>query len=207
MSTDFELLGAWKNGNRTAGNALFDRYFASLYAFFRHKVGDAAEDLVQQTFLSCTQAKQGISGDGNFRSYLFVVAHRKLYTHLERCRRGIRFDPGVTSCEDLGLSPSGVVARNESVEQLLCALRRLPIDLQVALELFYFEQIRGPRLAEILGVPEGTIRSRIRRGRDLLRKELEAIASSKEQVESTLTNLEDWAEDVRQTALSARGTE
>ena len=200
--TDLQLLCAWRDGDTAAGNELFDRHFDAVFRFFRNKVADAAEDLVQQTFLACLSAKDGFRGDASFRTYLFTAARSKLYTHLHsRRREADRIDWGVTSCADLGVAPSGIIARGEEQRLLLTALRQLPLDLQVALELYYFEQLRGPQLAEVLGVPEGTVRSRIRRGRELLRERVEQLAASPAAVESTMTNLDAWAEALRDHAL------
>lgn len=202
VPTDFELLEAWRGGDKAAGNQLFDRYFDNVYRFFRNKVTDGAEDLVQQTFLSLVQSRDHFRGDSSFRTYLFTAARSKLYTYLERRRReGDRLDYGVTSCEDLGISPSRLIAQEENERLLLSALRRLPIDMQIALELFYFEQMRGPELAAALGVPEGTVRSRIRRGRELLRTRLEELMQSPDRVATTMTNLDQWAQALRDEVL------
>ena len=202
MPTDFELLESWRAGDRMAGNTLFDRYFDSLFRFFRNKVNEGADDLVQQTFLACVQSRDRFRGDASFRTYLFKAARSKLYTYLDKRRReGAAVDYGVTSCADLGVSPSGIVANSEQQRLLLAALRELPVDLQVALELFYFEQIRGPELAEVLGVPEGTVRSRLRRGREILRERLQELLSSPSMVESTMTDLDAWAASLREHVL------
>ncbi len=194
---DFELLEKWRGGDAKAGNHLFDRYFDPLYRFFRNKVQDAADDLVQQTFLALVQARDRFRGDASFRTYLFTAARSKLYNHLERRGREGIIDLGATSCEDLGISPTGLLAKDEQQRHLLLALRKLPIDLQVALELYYFEGVRGPELAEILEVPEGTMRSRIRRGCELLRDRLVELTQSPALAESTSSNLEAWAAAVR----------
>lgn len=205
MADDFELLEAWRSGDNAAGNTLFDRHFESLYRFFRNKVLQGAEDLVQQTFLACVQARQSIRGDSSFRTYLFTAARSKLYTHLDKRRReGERVDWGVTSCADLGISPTGILAKNDEQRMLLVGLRQLPLDLQVALELFYFEQLRGPDLARVLDIPEGTVRSRLRRGQQLLRERLSRGEASPAAVESTMGDLEGWAEGLRK-SLARRG--
>lgn len=204
MATDIELLNAWRDGDRRAGNELFDRYFASIYGFFRNKAGDKAEDLAQQTFLGCVQSRDKFRQEASFRTYLFTIARSKLYDYLGKRHREGRFDGGVTSCEDLGLSPSRVVAKNQDHANLLVALRRLPVDFQVALELFYFENMRGPALAEVLGLPEGTVRSRLRRGRDALRQALEDVIGTPGGAETTMSNLEDWAEQIRELARATK---
>jgi RNA polymerase sigma factor (sigma-70 family) len=199
-ATDFELIEAWRAGDAKSGNLLFDRYFDALFRFFRNKVSDGAEDLVQQTFLALVKSRDHFRGDSSFRSYLFTAARSKLYNYLERCGRERVIDYGVTSCADLGISPSAVLGRDEQHKQLLQALRNLPVDMQVALELFYFEHIRGPELAAVLGVPEGTVRSRLRRGRELLRARLSELQRSDALVESTMTDLEQWASLQRERA-------
>lgn len=202
---DLKLLEAWRAGDAAAGNALFDRHFDAIYRFFRNKIDQGAEDLVQQTFLACVNAKEKFRGDSSFRTYLFTAARSKLYTHLDKRRReGERLDWGVTSCADLGISPSGILARSEEQRLLLLGLRQLPLDLQVALELYYFEQFRGPQLAEVLGIPEGTARSRIRRGQQQLREAVERLANSPADVESTMGDLEGWAARVREDVLGPR---
>lgn len=200
--TDFELLDAWRDGDREAGNALFDRYFDAIYRFFRNKVSDGAEDLVQQTFLACVQTKDRFRKEASFRTYLFTAARSKLYTYLEKRHREGAIDFGVTSCADLGISPSRMVAKGQEQRFLLEGLRQLPVDLQVALELYYFEQIRGPELAQVLDIPEGTVRSRLRRGREVLRERIEALSNSADAVQTTMTNLEQWAAQVRASVLS-----
>jgi RNA polymerase sigma factor (sigma-70 family) len=204
MTTDFELLDAWRSGDRMAGNALFDRYFDALFRFFRNKVTDGADDLVQLTFLACVESRDRFRGDSSFRTYLFTVARSKLYDHLGRQQREGAIDYGVTSCADLGVSPSGMIVEGEQQRFLLVALRSLPVELQVALELFYFEKIRGPELAEVLAVPEGTVRSRLRRGRELLRTQLEKLLRTPVAVEQTMTDLESWAATLRDAVLGPK---
>lgn len=188
-----------------AGNSLFDRYFDSLFRFFRNKANENADDLVQQTFLACVKSREHFRGDASFRTYLFTAARSKLYDHLNKRRREEGIDYGVTSCADLGISPTGIIANDEQQRVLLAALRQLPVDLQVALELYYFEQIRGPELAIVLDVPEGTVRSRLRRGRDILRQRLEELMANPKVVESTMTDLDSWAKALRDNVLGPGG--
>jgi RNA polymerase sigma factor (sigma-70 family) len=204
MESDFDLLERWRNGDRNAGTRLFERHFKPLYRFFRNKVGDDAEDLVQQTFLACVQARDGFRGDASFRTYLFTVARNKIHQHFSRHQRKQgAIDFGVTSVIDLGVSVQRLLAQREEHKHLLHALRKLPVDLQIALELHYFENLSGPELAVVLEVPEGTVRSRLRRGRDLLREALTELASS-ERADTTLTSIERWAEEIRDKVLGPK---
>ncbi|WP_434428243.1 RNA polymerase sigma factor [Nannocystis pusilla] len=80
---------------------------------------------------------------------------------------------------------------------LLAALQRLPLDYQVVLELHYWESMTTDEIAAALGLPPGTARSRVRRGRQLLEDSLAAAAQSPNLVESTLAGLERWIAAVR----------
>lgn len=197
METDFDLLDAWRGGDKRAGNALFERHFDGLFRFFRYKLPDKAEDLVQQTLLACVQAQPGFRKQSSFRTYLYTIARSKLYDALARRARDQAIDFTTSSVVDLGESPSRVLARDQEQNLLVQALRRLPVQLQVILELKYFEHMTGPEIAEVLDVPEGTVRSRLRRAREQLQEAVQALAESPDQVESTMTRLDSWADAVR----------
>ena len=190
-SDDLELYRAWRGGDDRAGNELFSRHFDSVYRFLRNKVPDAAEDLVQQTFLACIKANPGFRGESSFRTYLFTAARSRLYDHLQQRRR--KRDPidfGVTSLAALGTTPTGVVARNERIRLLQIALQRLPLDQQIALELAHVEGLRGVEIAEVLGVPAGTVRSRLHRGIEALKREIEQLTNDPELRKAALGSLD-----------------
>ena len=58
--TDFELLERWRGGDLDAGNVLFERHFAGVYRFFARKTTGDAADLVQKTFLACTEGRDAL---------------------------------------------------------------------------------------------------------------------------------------------------
>ena len=88
MATDAELLAAWRGGDADAGEILFDRHFAAVTRFFRHKAGDRLDDLVQTTFMTLLESPDGFRGEGSFRAYLLGVAYNVLRRHsgLDGCQ-------------------------------------------------------------------------------------------------------------------------
>jgi RNA polymerase sigma-70 factor (ECF subfamily) len=203
MTDDHELLAAWRAGDTDAGDALFERWFDRLYRFFWNKVDEGAEDLVQQTLLACVEGKEVFRGDAPFASYVIGVARRRLYRHWEqrsRGRAGIDFE--AVSIADLGASPTGALARRTDERQLLSALRRICLDDQIVLELHYWEELGGPELARLLGLPEGTVRSQLRRAKAALRDALARVEG--EAQETTEDGLEAWARRVRDAAFAGR---
>jgi RNA polymerase sigma-70 factor (ECF subfamily) len=171
VSRDAELLEAWRAGDRRAGRELFERHAPSVSRFFRNKVDGDIDDLVQRTFLSCVESKDKLREGASFRAYVLTVARNKLYDHyLERRRQADRVDPLTNSVIDLGASPSVLAAASQREHALLVALRRLPIDLQTALELHYWEDLTTNELAQVLGIPQGTVKTRLFRARESLRE-------------------------------------
>lgn len=174
MEDDFGLLEAWRAGDEKAGNTLFRRHFRTLFRFFSTKLDGAVDDLVQDTMLGCVKGRDRFRHDATFKTYLLRVARNRLFSHYKKRERG--FDPMESSAVDGGASPSSAMAGDEERARLLAALRRIPLEFQVTLELYYWEGLKGPALAEVLDISDHTVRSRLSRARAKLREELATLA-------------------------------
>jgi RNA polymerase sigma-70 factor (ECF subfamily) len=197
---DLELLDRWRGGDAEAGNELFERHFESVHRFFVNKAPSDAADLVQRTFLACVEARDRFREQSSFRTFLFAIAHHELMAHWRK-RAKMELDPSVSSLHDLDPSPSTLLARMAEERHLLEALRTIPIELQIALELFYWEGLSGPELANVLEVPEGTVRSRLRRGLVQLRDRLQELEQRPSRLATTLASLDGWARSIGQALL------
>ena len=176
---DAALLEAWQGGDTAAGDALLARHFEPLYAFLRGKVEGDVDDIIQRTFLACVEGRHRVREGSSVKAYLFAVARHELYDHLQALarRRGRTVTP-TTSIVDLLPSPSEVAAGTERDRMLLEALRRLPIDLQIVLELYFFEEMNTREIAEVLDVPHPTVRSRMKRAREALAVRFEELGGT-----------------------------
>jgi RNA polymerase sigma factor (sigma-70 family) len=201
---DLELLARWREGDRSAGQALFARHFGALFRFFRNKVGDdAAADLVQTTFLACVERRDGFREDSGFRTFLFAIARKRLYSHFEANQRaGERLDPSSVSVADLGASPSELIGHKRAYTLLLHALRSIPLEMQTLLELHYWEKLAGPELAAVFDVPEGTIRTRLRRAKQVLGERISELRAGP-RVSTSEEDLEQWAAEVRRELVTS----
>ena len=199
MEGDFELLTAWQAGDDEAGDALVRRHFWGVYRFFRNKVDEAAEDLAQRTFLACVEARDRVRAELSFRAYLFGIARNQLSLYFRGHQRSARlFSPAETSVADLRGQPDRPLADRQEQQALLLALRRIPVDFQIALELYYWEDLSVSEVAAVLDIPTGTVKSRLGRARRQLREQLEAMALPNATLESTLSDLEQWARSLRE---------
>jgi RNA polymerase sigma factor (sigma-70 family) len=175
MDSDLALLEQWRAGDRKAGEDLFSRHFRPVYRFFEHKVGGEADELVQRAFLHCVRARDQFLGQSSFRTYLFAIVRRELYTYLREKARAPQLDFDTTSIGQILTSPSGRLDRARQIDRLREALRTLPAEQQLLLELHYWQELDAAALGEIFGAEPGTIRVRLLRARKALRVGLDRI--------------------------------
>lgn len=179
------LLRRWREGSEEAGAELFERHFASVHRFFSNKCSARMDDLIQETFVRCLEGN--FRGDSKFRTYLFGVATNVLYEEIrQRAKLDRHSDVGLSSVLDTALSPSGFAAQRQQWDLLASALTRIPVEQQLAIEMHYLEGLTGPEIAEALGVSEGTVRSRLRRGLERVRAEVNDLAPSEDEAEVAL---------------------
>jgi RNA polymerase sigma-70 factor (ECF subfamily) len=196
--SDAPLIDAWRAGDRRAGYQLFERHFDAISRFFAAKVGADAPDLIQRTFLGAVEGLASFAGRSTFRSYLFAIAYNQLCRHFrDSARDRARLDFASVSLADLRLSPSQVLGQREELRHLLAALREIPLEHQVLLELYYWERLPTAEIAEVLALPPGTVRRRLVRARELVEARLLARGQAPDLAQSTLAGLERWAAEVR----------
>ena len=206
--SDRELFDAWTRGERRAAAELFERHYDALDRFFRNKVLDSHEDLVQQTFAACIESRDRFRGESSFRTYLFAIAHNMLRAHFRsRKRESAHLEFTEVSARDLAPGPSTMFRAQREQQLLLEALRQIPLDYQVVLELYYWEELSGSAIAAIVELPENTVRSRIRKGKQLLEKKMKVLAHNPEELRRTLGDLEQWARSIHAAGQTSRASE
>jgi len=196
-ASDAELLAAWHGGDGRAGDELVRRHFGAVYRFFVTKLDDGCEDLVQQTFLQCLASAGRYTGTGTVRSFLLGIARHQLYGVLRKRRRERHaLERNDMSIERIMGSPATGLELRTRLDVLRVALRRLPVDLQIAVELSYWEDLRLAEIASVLEIPEGTVKSRLFRARAELRAAIESLAASDAVARAALADLDATADEL-----------
>jgi RNA polymerase sigma-70 factor (ECF subfamily) len=199
---DTALFSAWNEGDRAAGQRLVERHYDSIVRFFRTKAGADCDDLVQRTFLAWAKAKTRFRGESSVRSFLFGIARNVLFEHIRARTKGRRVDPDFSVHSLHNLDPGASTIAEQRAEQrvLIAAMQRIPLDIQVALELYYWEGMSVAELAEVQEIPPGTVKSRLHRGRTLLREAMESLPAQPDERASVRALIDDWASGVRRHA-------
>jgi RNA polymerase sigma-70 factor (ECF subfamily) len=130
-----------------------------------------AEEMAQEAFLRAYRGLEGYRGDAAFSTWLFALATNLYRSELRRIpQRTVTLDEAPEPSD-----PISMIEVHELRDRDLAVRRAvlaLPPKYREALLLFYFHEMDVPATAQSLGLPEGTVKARLHRGRELLRSKL-----------------------------------
>jgi RNA polymerase sigma-70 factor (ECF subfamily) len=164
-----------RDGDLAVLGQVYDQHHAAVRTFARRLLGDeAAEDLVHDTFLTLPKALRRWNGEGSLRTFIIgiTVNHSRHYVRGSARRR-------LAMARFAQEPPSGQRSQEEMSEQrrlaqaLMHALDSLSFDHRTAFVLCEVEERSSPEVAQILGIPEATVRTRLHHARQRLRTALE----------------------------------
>lgn len=175
------LLSAARAGSGEAFASLVRPHLTSLHAFARRAgpAPDAADDIVQDTLLRAWRRLETFRGDSSFRTWLFAIAWRVAKTEASRASRSpqpVREPPELASPEP---GPAEQAELADAADRARAAIATLPPPQRAAMTAVY---LRGARLADAaaaLGVPLGTLKTHLHRGRMRLAALLAAAPRSR----------------------------
>jgi RNA polymerase sigma-70 factor, ECF subfamily len=173
MTSDEALMLEFQSGSRAAFEELFARYRKPLYGLFRRRLNnpERAEDLVQETFLAVIRAASRYEPRALVRTYLYGIALNLLAA--ERRKFIANSTSGQSAPEPMtGGTPDSVLWVRQSMEKLEAQDREI-------LMLREYEQLSYSEIAELLRIPQNTVRSRLFRSRLALKGYLESEAKTK----------------------------
>lgn len=174
--SDAELMAATREGDRDAFALLVERYKDPLVGYLARLTGcrQRAEDLAQDAFLALYQHAARYVEQGRLQGLLYRIATNRLRSQERRARRWRLLEPVLVSRNGHGTEPAAPqrVLAGEAQRELAAALAELPLTFRVPLVLHEIEGWPYADVARWLGCREGTVKSRIHRGRQRLRERL-----------------------------------
>lgn len=176
--SDEKLLARLRDGDRDAFEPLVRRYERELFGYLRRYVGDddLADDVFQNTFVQVFLKIRQYEPGRPVRPWLYAIATNQAIDALRRRNRRVADRPAdsvAAADEDgesrplfellpaSGDSPPDVAERAEQAQRVRAAVARLPDLLRQAVMLVYFQGLKYQDAADILGIPVGTVKSRL----------------------------------------------
>jgi RNA polymerase sigma-70 factor (ECF subfamily) len=175
--SDEDLLAAFRRGQREAFGVLVRRYEGELYGYLRRYLGDGelADDVFQNTFLQVfTKIRQYEQGRP-VRPWLYTIATNQAIDALRRASRhqalsldqereelrGTDMPQLMGFLESRGPSPLDHVQGEERRQLVRAGVERLPAFLRQVVVLAYYQGLPYKEIADIMGIPVGTVKSRL----------------------------------------------
>ncbi|WPD18064.1 MULTISPECIES: RNA polymerase sigma factor [Thermaerobacter] len=183
--TDGELWRQLQEGSQSSLEALVRRYHGPLWAYAWRCTRDyhAAQDLVQETFVTLLEKGHTVQQPGALKQWLFrVLTRRILDWQKAACRREVAGgDTGIPSAESEAprgrvISLAEVLEGKEQRQRVWVALQELPPAQRAVIVLRFYHDLSLPEIADILGTPVGTVKSRLHYGLRALHARLQGAA-------------------------------
>lgn len=172
-----------QRGDARAFEAIYDRHGSAAFSLAYRIAGNrsAAEDIVQEAFLSVWRSSVRYNPErGNLRSWLLSVVHNRAIDSIRRAVVHTRHQVDAEGLEERKAAPEltdvEAIRRAES-RTVRAAMEQLPPDQLKVVELAYFGGFTHSQIADMLGMPLGTVKGRMRLALDKMRDGLaEAVA-------------------------------
>jgi RNA polymerase sigma-70 factor (ECF subfamily) len=176
-ATDQRLVERVQNGDKQAFNVLVLKYQQRVANLLMRYIHDHDEvlDVTQEAFIKAYRALPDFRGDSAFYTWLYRIAINTAKNYLvARKRRPPQDDIEASTAEQLDMgsqlkehaTPEQLAIRDDTLQTLNVALDALPPDLRTALTLRELQGLTYAEIAEAMGCPVGTVRSRIFRARE-----------------------------------------
>ena len=176
--SDEQLMQRAAKGNDSAFEELYNRHARRLQGFFvRRLAGDAdlAADFMHDTFLRLYSARETYREGRSFRPWLYTIAYNLIKNHFRSQLAIVRDDsPDARRFSDEEAASDIELAMDEASfrNALRDVLKSLPEPYAMLFSLHYEEELTVPQIAQITALPEGTVKSRLHKAMNIIKKEL-----------------------------------
>ena len=178
VQKDQALISKALEGDREAFGILVERYARLVHGVILHKVRrpDEVEDLVQDVFCKAFEKLPSLREPEKFAPWLARMASNQAQAWLrQRQTQQTYHDEGIALTHTGGMRPDQLLEADETSGIVWEALDRLPLELRQVLLLYHFEGCSQQEMARFLGVNLSTVKWRLMRGRQSLRRKLEEV--------------------------------
>jgi RNA polymerase sigma factor (sigma-70 family) len=157
---DHELMGKIRAGDESAFAAIIRRHQNSLLNFFRRLGANTeSEDLVQEVFLRLYRYRDRYVHNAKFTTFLYTLARHVWADRWRKLQRILRIEERAK--HELPTETDGNLGQVRDAMDVQHALAQLPDKLRIVLVMSIYQGLRYNEIGEVLGIPEGTVKSRV----------------------------------------------
>jgi RNA polymerase sigma-70 factor, ECF subfamily len=169
---DASLITAMATGNMQALDELYARHASGLLAFLQARLNNRqlAEEVLQDTMLAAWNNAANFRGDSSVKTWLLVIARNRAINTQRKQRPQLVDVDKVYDLASTDTGPYEAVAREFDRSAVRDALQDLKPEQREILVLFFFQQLTGPEIADVLNISVGTVKSRLHRAKEALRR-------------------------------------
>jgi len=168
---DIELIERMARGDSQALDELYARYGGALLGFLSSRLNNRqlAEEVLQDVMLAAWKNAGSFRGDSKVKTWLYVIArNRAINTQRKRSLDMVQLNESYRYPSD-ETGPMERVIKQANREVVRSAIDQLPEGQREVLTLTFYNQLTGPETAEVLGISEGTVKSRLHRAKHQLK--------------------------------------
>lgn len=176
VDSDIELLKRVGDGDAPALKALYARHRTAIYRFALRLTRNetAAEDVVSEVFVDVWRHAAAFEGRSGAQTFLLAMARNKAYSHLRKRREDELDDQAAEAIEDEADTPEISLQKKSKADVLRACLERLSPAHREVIDLVYYHEKSIAEVAQIVGIPEGTVKTRLFHAREKLSEKARA---------------------------------
>jgi RNA polymerase sigma-70 factor, ECF subfamily len=173
-STDADLVKAMAEKGEDALSQLYDRHAGWITARLARRCSDrdAVADVLQDTFVAAWNGAGRFRGDGEVAAWLWAIAIRRLVSRMRKHSAGMLLGPALLDRMNSEVSAEESVLLMVEYADVGGAMSRISPELRVVLQATVLDGLTTREAARLLGIPQGTVKTRLVRARARLREEM-----------------------------------
>jgi RNA polymerase sigma-70 factor, ECF subfamily len=163
LVSDDQLIARMAGADAIALEVLYVRYHTRIFRFIARIVRDeaTAEDLTNEVFVDVWQHARGYEARSSVNTWLLSIAHNRAISALRKRREEPSDDERTASLRDDSDDPETAAQKNDKSRLLRQCIDALPVEYREIVDLVYYHELSVAEASAVVGIPEGTVKTRM----------------------------------------------